>query len=188
MRHAQSEANQAEIMCGGGVDTPLSNNGISQAEYVGKFLQKNPLKYTPCHIIHTGMKRTHHTASIINKALNCKMTEEILLKEHLVGEWEGKTWTDIDALFLNKQDPPSGEAYIDFQNRILKGFDNIFNQYDMPFIVAHGGVFKAFQDRHGVKNPIVMPNATIYFMEYDSLLSPFKWHLHEICAPSLSYI
>lgn len=188
MRHAQSEANKAAIMCGGGIDTPLSDNGLEQVKYVRDVLLENPLKTPPCTIIHTGMRRTLKTASIVNQALNLSMVAMPHLKEHEVGAWEGKPWHEIDCLFLDRQDPPNGEKYIHFQKRILSAMGRVFDQFHTPFIVAHGGVFKAFQDGYGVPQPSVMNNAVIYYLEYDPILNPFKWHIQEVCAPCPSIL
>ena len=115
IRHAQSEANKAGIMCGGGVDTPLSDHGHAQAHQAYNILRQIDFPVKPDRLIHTGMKRTRATADILNQSLNLPLYQEERLKEHCVGQWEGKPWHEIEHDFVHFVDPPKGENTAYFQ-------------------------------------------------------------------------
>ena len=141
IRHAQSEANKAEIMCGGGVDTPLSDEGVAQAEAARDVLQQADLPLKPTHLIHSGMLRTEKTATLINGALSLPMLKEHALREHEVGLWEGMKWDDIAHDFTHAVDPPNGETHAAFAARVKQGFETSLQLYDVPFfqhMVAYG--------------------------------------------------
>ena len=100
IRHAQSEANKAGIICGGGVDTPLSQEGIKQAEQARENLANINLPIIPDVMVHSGLSRTRHTAEIINQSLNLPMVEESTIKEHYVGQWEGCDWSEVSPDYI----------------------------------------------------------------------------------------
>ena len=177
IRHAQSEANQAQIMCGGGVDTPLSAIGRIQAFAIKDILKAKPLNPVPDSVIHSDMIRTRDTASILNEALGLTLHSVPNLKEHYVGAWEGVAWENIAQHYQTLQDPPMGETFKDFSKRIRSCFDIIFTQFSCPFIVAHGGVWQAFLISFGKKCDFLPKNADPYFFEYIPNSTEFPWRI-----------
>lgn len=177
IRHAQSEANQAQIMCGGGVDTPLSFNGRTQASAIKDIFKTHPLTPTPDIVIHSGMIRTRDTASILNETLKLNLHSVPDLKEHCVGAWEGVSWASIAPHYQTLQDPPMGETFKDFGIRIRTSFESIFTQFSCPFIVAHGGVWQALLNSFGKKCDFLPNNADPYFFEYRSDSTDFPWRI-----------
>ncbi len=177
IRHAQTEANLAQIMCGGGVDTPLTPLGIEQTHKAQEiFLSHHTI--TPAQtIIHSDMKRTRKTAAIINQTLNLPMIADNNLKEHIVGDWEGQSWQNIVNDYSNFSDPPNGETFADFKMRVRLGFDTALNSTTTPLIVAHGGVWRGFLHSHNIMSKIHPNNAELYFFAHNNH-TDFPWDIY----------
>lgn len=177
IRHAQTEANLAQIMCGGGVDTPLTPLGIEQAHKAQEVFLSHHITLPAQAIIHSDMKRTHKTALIINQTLNLPIIADTNLKEHVVGDWEGQSWQNIFKDYANFSDPPNGETFSDFKLRVRLGFDNALNNTVTPLIVAHGGVWRGFLHSHKIISNIHPNNATLYFFEHHNH-PDFPWTIY----------
>lgn len=177
MRHAQTEANLAQIMCGGGVDTPLTSFGIEQAHKAQEIFLSHHDNIPANIIIHSDMKRTRKTARILNQKLNLPVITDTNLKEHVVGDWEGKSWTEILEDYTNFSDPPNGETFASFKYRVKNAFDTALFNHKIPLIVAHGGVWRAFINNYNIIPKIHPENAQIYFFEY-SHQHDFAWNIY----------
>lgn len=177
IRHAQSVSNSEEIMCGGTVDTPLTVLGQKQAKEAQEKLEKITWKKKPKILIHSNMQRTIETASIVNQALELEIHAYPKLREHEFGEWAGKRWAEVGDDFLLGKNPPNGEAFEDFVSRVRTSFDEILNEHDTPFIVAHGGVWRAWIYSMAQKFPqLHIDNAEIYYFEYDKNKEIFPYN------------
>lgn len=185
IRHAESEANKAGIMCGGGVDTPLSPEGIKQAEQAKDILDKINLPIAPDIVAHSAMARTQKTAEIINIALRLPFHQETRIKEHVVGLWEGKAWAEIEHDFITRVDPPEGETHQFFSARVKAGFNDILCAFKAPFIVAHGGVWIALMKLFDPESLFLMENAVPHYCEYDPKKTGFPWHVYRMTMDGL---
>lgn len=155
IRHGETEANKARIMAGH-IDSPLTDLGRSQADEARKIIAQ--LAEKPDVIIHSNLSRARDTAAIINNALNVPMIEDSDYAEMHAGDWEGVSYEACDSMMHGWQDPPNGESYEVFLNRVKKAKNKaLSSDYKMPLIVCHGGVFRAFAKLYdvniwGVKN------------------------------------
>jgi len=165
IRHAQTEANAAQIMCGGGVDTPLTSLGIEQAHKAQEILKQHHAQNPVSQIIHSDMKRTRKTAQILNDPFNLSMIPDSNIKEHIVGNWEGLSWVEIQRDYIDVVDPPAGEPFLTFQQRIHKAFNAHLQHINMPLFVAHGGVWRGLIASYGLTASIHPNNAELYFFK-----------------------
>lgn len=182
VRHGESEANVRMVAAGGGLDSPLTENGINQAQTLASVIHHLPEK--PSRIYHSPQIRAKHTAGYINNALQLEMTEIHDLKEHMFGDWENVTWEDIRHLAESGASPPNGESYIDFASRVQEVIHHIFkNEHDAPpMMVAHGGVIRSIWRLYGA--PINhIPNCALYHFIPAQNKSPMPWdvHFYEAC-------
>ncbi|MFT6084756.1 MAG: putative phosphoglycerate mutase [Alphaproteobacteria bacterium] len=178
IRHAQTEANFAQIMCGGGVDTPLTALGIEQAHKAQEILHTHHEK-TPIHVlINSDMQRTRKTSAILNEVLNLPIIKDSSLKEHVVGDWEGKSWITIAKEYTNMSDPPNGEPFADFKHRIYTAMHHHLKTTTIPLFVAHGGVWRAFMTSYNITIDTHPDNAQLYYFEVHDNNTAFPWTIY----------
>lgn len=141
LRHGETVAN-AQGVASGSVDTPLTENGKSQAAQARIILEK--LSYTPDYIVHSALSRARDTANIINDNMKLPLFEDARLNERDFGVWQGQPWHEVRQLRDAGVTPENGETRDEFYTRALTGIKNALEQNSgMPFIVTHGGVFDA---------------------------------------------
>lgn len=147
IRHGESEANVQQIFSGH-VDVALTALGREQAQAAGKLIAALPDKWQPRRIVHSHLSRARDTATLINVSLGgLPMSETPDIAEQNFGDWEGQSWEDIRPLLRAGHDPVKGESMPDFRNRVASALNQILSAHeDMPLIVCHGGVFRAFAD------------------------------------------
>ena len=143
IRHGQSESNRARIMAGAGIDSPLTDLGRQQADEAGRLLAQ--IENLPKIICHSPMQRAAETAAIINQHLNLPMLAIGDLREHYVGDWEGKPWEEVTRLWETCNDPPNGEAFADFTLLVKGAMRNALTEPAPVLVVAHGGVWQAIK-------------------------------------------
>ena len=141
VRHGQTIANADRIMAGS-LDSPLTDHGRKQAQSVQKAIKNINTK--PVRIIHSNLSRARDTATIINEALNLPMHEDPNFAEMDAGDWEGAPYKECQSLFKGWVDPPNGEGYEAFFQRIKMAKIHALQNNEPPLIVSHGGVFRAF--------------------------------------------
>lgn len=146
IRHGQTVANEQKVLCGGRVDTPLTELGRQQAEDVAKVVHTLDIK--PSRIYHSSLSRARDTARILNSSLELDMTEIHNLREQEFGDWEHKPWHDALQLFGFDMQPPNGENNQVFTKRIIQTINTVMETHPEdeapPLFVAHGGLFHAF--------------------------------------------
>lgn len=176
IRHGETEANAASITAGGEFDSPLTENGRSQAGAVARLLHHLPEK--PSRIIHSSMSRARDTANILNEKLQLDLHEEHELREHDVGEWSGQPWEDTMPLLLNDVKPKGGESRAEFSTRIRSTFTDILHAHDeLLMLVAHGGVFHALAYMYGHKTEFYINNCHLHYFEPYSAHPDFPWRV-----------
>ena len=174
IRHGQSVANSQKLMSGCGVDTPLSDVGISQAQNAGNIMSKVLPK--PSVVIHSDLLRTKNTSQEVNKGLLLPVHAEFELREHALGDWENRPYEECVDTWKAGTNPPNGETHEEFFARIKLALNKVLNKFDMPLIVAHGGVFRAIGGLYG--NPINnIENARPYLFEPIHTGEKFPWTL-----------
>ncbi len=161
VRHGESEANVRKVAAGGGLDSPLTENGIGQAKTLASVIHHLPVK--PSRVYHSPQIRARDTAKYLNQSLQLDMVEMDDLKEHIFGDWENVIWENIRQLQEQGANPPNGETYDEFAARVSRVIHQIFETpHDAPpILVAHGGLFRSIGRLYQV--PIEhVPNCCLY--------------------------
>lgn len=145
IRHGRSEANEKKVICGQ-IDSPLSSEGIKQAEDLRKTLLNEQFRWDKC--FSSPLSRAVHTAKIVTNSKNIEVCDDLI--EINAGDYSHLTTTElikIDSVLHNhglKPDLsyPNGESLNDLQYRTvrwLKRISNTLNKGDKVLIVAHWG-------------------------------------------------
>ena len=161
IRHAQTDANANEIMCGGDWDIPLNQIGIEQVESARPVLEA--IKDNISKIFVSPMERTRMTAQILNKNLEIEIEYIEGLREWCVGDWDKKPWSDVPNPFNTVEDPPNGETRIEFENRVINAVNECLEKSgdENILFVSHGAVAHILFSCLGVDTPSIK-NATLY--------------------------
>jgi alpha-ribazole phosphatase/probable phosphoglycerate mutase len=149
----------------GSIDVPLSDIGIRQMRELADYIVQDSsmllnqveqslnnveplsLKAVYC----SGLKRAVQSAEVIARPFGLKPIIVPELRERNFGEWEGKTFDEIEKKYPEKfrawmEDPlrfspPGGESTVEVRDRAMKAMERIVNQsYVNIAIVAHGGI------------------------------------------------
>lgn len=145
----------------GQTDIPLSDEGIAQAEAVGRRLAGEPV----CRMYSSDLARATMTASIIARHHNIEVKTDRRLREMYFGEWEGLTFDEIGKKWPSLRDrwlkdpvnlrPPGGESASDLIARVLEAVRDIYSDIKnitrtgpggagpCCVIVCHGGVIRS---------------------------------------------
>jgi len=180
IRHGESEANAARLTAGGEMDSPLNENGRAQATALAALIDTLPVK--PDIIYHSNMSRARETAEILNAVLKLEIRPARDLREHEVGAWEGQPWDEVFPLILKKIDPPGGESFSVFGERIRRAMEEICaRNHRLPLLVAHGGVFHAIGRlyRHEVG---IIRNCHLHYFEPHPPHRHFPWRVSHFDA------
>jgi 2,3-bisphosphoglycerate-dependent phosphoglycerate mutase len=103
-------------------DTPLSDRGQRQAEWVGERMKDFPVSGMAC----SPLLRAQSTAFAIQKALGASappLHQSDLLEERNFGEFRGKPYSVIGGSVLTYEPaPPQGESLQTFKERVASAF------------------------------------------------------------------
>lgn len=139
VRHGRTDSNDKKIF-NGRYDEDINKIGISQAEIARDKLANHDIDL----IISSPMKRTLHTAQIINtKNIDLILDERFIERD--MGELTLKNVEDKDRKEYwkyNKSKYEGLESISEVQNRVFEGLDNIKNKYNDKnvLIVTHGAI------------------------------------------------
>lgn len=149
VRHGHIRKNTSRFS-EGWYDPDLSSLGESQADRTGLRLASLHIQA----IFSSDLIRAKQTANIINQHLNLPMRLLPELREIFMGDWEGRSFRDLeiekDEYYLSwsrhetDMPYPNGESGADVLRRTMGFLDNI-SQMDLKNIVVitHGGVIRA---------------------------------------------
>lgn len=149
IRHGKTEYNQKEIIQGGEIDSPLTEEGVNGAIAAGKYLADHT--FTRAYVSPLG--RTQQTAQLLTNQL--ADGPEILLEEGLremfFGNWEGRPVQSIqsEAQYKNLRQFPAlydpsafgGESYpqiIQRGKQVFEKLSQVHQQEEEILIVSHG--------------------------------------------------
>jgi len=158
VRHGVTRWNK-EARYQGQTDIPLSEDGIAQAQAVGRRLAPEPV----CRVYSSDLSRAKMTADIIAQHHHIEVKTDRRLREMFFGEWEGLTFDEIGAKWPGLRDgwlkdpvslrPPGGESASDLISRVLEAMRDIYSELrdtgKQPetrpccVIVCHGGVIRS---------------------------------------------
>ena len=147
IRHGETTWN-VDTRIQGHLDIPLSANGRWQAERLAEALREEPIKA----IYASDLTRAWETAQYVGQAQGLTVTKEIGLRERDFGDFEGKTFAEIEVLLpeqsmlWRKRDPhfypAGGESLVALRTRVMEAAERLAAQHpgEQIALVGHGGV------------------------------------------------
>jgi probable phosphoglycerate mutase len=147
----------------GHIDIDLNAKGQLQASLVGRAFKassaghagedtQHPLSQSAA-LYSSDLARAFNTAAQIGAALALPITQDRRLRERHFGDFEGKTWADIDqhspevSRKWRERDPQwrpgeGAESLLDLQARVMGVINDIASKHlgEQIVIVSHGGV------------------------------------------------
>jgi 2,3-bisphosphoglycerate-dependent phosphoglycerate mutase/probable phosphoglycerate mutase len=151
LRHGQTEYNATNRMQGH-LDTELTELGHSQAKQAARDLAE----LAPQQIISSDLSRALDTAVALGDAVGLPVTTDERLRETHLGEWQGLTHHEVDAIAPGAREqwradaslaPPGGESRVDVAARSMPLVQELVEKGDWgdrPIVlVAHGGTIAA---------------------------------------------
>lgn len=152
-RHGETDWN-ARRWVQGSTDTSLNENGVRQAERLSEKLLARGERIE--RVFTSQMRRARETAEIVARRLNVSLLACEGLQELNLGEWEGRTWRQIERgwpeLFsewsCDKRNvrPPRGETYSELLERFVRAVRGIARESrGDALIVTHSACMLAFQ-------------------------------------------
>lgn len=161
LRHGQTDWN-ANRLCQGQTDVPLNATGVQQAHDAKARLQAIPIATVCC----SPLGRARQTARIINEALQRPLVLIDDLQEIFFGKAQGKPLASLSyAELLRSAGTHGGESFDNFTARALRGIDMALSHPGPVLIVAHGGIFHAFQSHLRLQQDGRVTNAMPMFVE-----------------------
>jgi len=174
-RHGETKSNVEGRWQGRGVNLPLTERGISQAEDLSERLQNLGIQI----ICSSPLKRALQTAEIVAEKLNVPVKEVEELTEGCLGVVEGMIKDDIAKLnpalweewygdnMIMSTRWPGGESKLEMQQRMFQGFEKMLTMpEDIIGVASHSGSMRYFFLAFGY-GPHKMPNTALYHLSYD---------------------
>lgn len=148
LRHGVTDWNN-EGRWQGQTDISLNTTGLEQAEAAAERLKG--LKFD--HIYASDLSRAFATAEAVAQAQgNANLHSAPAWRERHAGDFEGMTSPDIAERFPDAYaqmmkgilEPPNGESFVDFTQRISKELDRITTEHEGEdiLVVSHGGTIR----------------------------------------------
>ncbi len=124
LRHGETEAN-AEGRMQGGIDSPLTEKGLAQADKMAQLLADCGVSPTRFDLISSPQGRAMQTASPISKATGCPITEDARVAEIGMGLWAGLLLSEIATRWPA---PVTPESSLQFYARApeAESFDSLW--------------------------------------------------------------
>ena len=147
IRHGETTWN-VDSRIQGHLDIPLSATGRQQAERLAGALRDEPITA----IYASDLARAWETAQYIGQAHSLPVIKEIGLRERDFGDFEGKTFAEIELLLpeqsmrWRKRDPQfapqGGETLTDLRSRVMEAAERLAARHpgEQIALVGHGGV------------------------------------------------
>jgi probable phosphoglycerate mutase len=93
LRHGQAQNNTARVLAGRAPGVTLTENGIKQANYIGKFLKSFDIS----HIYTSPIERAQKTAEIVGRHVSLPTTVDERLFELEMGRFSGMEYDELFA-------------------------------------------------------------------------------------------
>ncbi|HUB93473.1 MAG TPA: histidine phosphatase family protein [Verrucomicrobiae bacterium] len=172
VRHGETEMNAAQLLSGL-IETPLTENGRTQATQLGKEIRANLPGIDL--ILCSPLERAYETAKLIAEEINypaSKIQKNTLFVERTYGVLEGTSNTHfMKPGNYHELDAVEGSETIEkLQERAVKAFSYIcqLDDYDNILVVAHNAFGRALKraiknqpHTHEYKAFEQIPNATV---------------------------
>lgn len=191
-RHGETDWNVIRRLQGH-TDIPLNDEGRKQAQSLQKYFAANPVDV----FYSSDLKRAHETAQLANSILQRPLTTHLELRESFLGELEGKTRDEVNALYGEENwqrwssvHPehadfrlPGAESSRDTVSRVLGALARFCHEHDFTSagICTHGLVMRRLLHtvKPDLKNLIAVPNCGVYQITYDVELKKFHFNHSE---------
>jgi broad specificity phosphatase PhoE len=142
LRHGQSAANLAGLMCGRNCESPLTDLGREQAHLAALMLGRVSVIKSICA---SPQHRAQETAQIATTVLSVPIITIDELAEWDVGSWDHQPFASVREEFLGNVDPPGGETRLALVQRVKAALNRCAEVSQPTLIVSHGGVWMAVQ-------------------------------------------
>ncbi|WP_229745991.1 histidine phosphatase family protein [Rhodococcoides trifolii] len=136
----------------GHLDTELTELGRSQAKQAARDLAE----LDPQQIVSSDLSRALDTAVSLGDAAGLPVTTDERLRETHLGDWQGMTHLEVDAIASGAREewradaslaPPGGESRVDVARRAMPLVQELVDRGDWGsrpvVLVAHGGTIAA---------------------------------------------
>lgn len=152
-RHGQTEWNSV-FRYQGKTDVPLNLEGKRQAARLAARI----CAWEPEALFTTPLARAHETAEIVREGLLMREKPPLTVLDDLseidFGDWEGKTFQEIEAAYGEqyrawRQDPsrvtpPGGETFPEILERVGRAYEKILAfPGERILVIGHGGITRA---------------------------------------------
>ena len=148
VRHGETDWN-VEGRAQGQMHVPLNDRGLVQAEAIAARLR--PMRFTAVYA--SDLRRVTQTAELIMRGRDVPLVTLPALRERGFGEWEGLTFTEMEARFPERyaalfsgddtSAAPGGESERQLYERVAAGVDRLLEAHSGDdgnlLMVAHGG-------------------------------------------------
>lgn len=147
IRHGETLWN-VDTRIQGQLDIPLNDMGHSQGRRMASALKGEPITA----IYASDLARAWQTARYLGSELGLSVTPETAIRERGFGEFEGKTFAEIEAhlpeqaMRWRKRDPDftpqGGESLVTLRNRVVEAASRLAARHpgELIALVGHGGV------------------------------------------------
>lgn len=142
LRHGQSDANLAGLMCGRNCESPLTDLGREQARLAAGILGQVSVIKSICA---SPQHRAQETAEIVTAVLSVPIVTIDELAEWDVGSWDHQPFATVRDEFLSNYDPPGGETRPALLRRVKDALNRCAEVSQPTLIVSHGGIWMAVQ-------------------------------------------
>jgi broad specificity phosphatase PhoE len=176
IRHGETVGNAARIVQV--PDSPLSPNGVAQAERLARRLAAAGV----ARILSSDLARAATTARVIERTTGAPLTFEPLLHERNFGDLRGTAYADLGLdMFAPDYAPPRGETWPVFHARVDRAWETIRALAGATggnlAVVTHGLVCRSLAERHltlpaGVAAPERWENTSLTIVEH-----PAPWRV-----------
>ncbi len=156
LRHGETEWNKTG-KTQGQLDSQLNETGRGQAAAAAIALADEPIE----RIIASPLSRALHTAQAVAAKHDITVeTDPELMECHLGDHQGGPHGPFLPAFFRGEYDPPNGETFVQFRDRVWQAMQNAVARGPNTLIVAHGGLWIAARHLVGMTPDLDrMPNA-----------------------------
>jgi probable phosphoglycerate mutase len=147
IRHGETTWN-VDTRIQGQLDIGLNDTGRWQAERLAGALAEEPIRA----IYASDLGRAHDTAMAISRATGVAVTAEQGLRERHFGEFQGKTFAEIEAVLPEQARrwrtrdpafaPTGGESLLQLRERVVATAEKLAARHagELIVLVGHGGV------------------------------------------------
>ncbi len=154
MRHGETDWNRDGLIQGS-TDVPLNETGRAQAQQAARVLAGRGITA----IWSSPLQRARATAGILAAALGLAVHVEPGLREAGFGSHEGQVMGEWFAAWAaGEAAPDGGESFAALSVRAIAAMDVVLAGGGLPFVVAHGGFFRAVRQAMGFSSAVRTPN------------------------------